>query len=281
MKITLHAIDNTIIKKLIENSDKQIAVTNSNTAGVVAYVDDCIAGFSMMLIDNHHRAVIKVLRVYDKYRRLGVGRRILAEIVKYAKRDNLSLVAEFNNRNYDVEVAKSFFVNQGYSKIQLDVLEYIVSAEDCKNLFINNIERQKFFPCKLYAELECSEKKQIGELCKNISNNIFHPENYTELYNNHHSVYITDKNNDIYGWSIIDIVRDELVIYSIYLKPECRRMGVWLDLIQHILNKTCVNTIKHINFNISADNTPVINLHNKLFKHIEPYIINHYITTII
>ncbi|MEG0518848.1 MAG: GNAT family N-acetyltransferase [Bacteroidales bacterium] len=281
MKIRVTIIDNKAIERLIRSSNS----INSNNIGFLAYVNDMIAGFSMLKVENEI-ATIEVLNVYNEFRRCGIGKQMLSEIVKYSGLKNLKLYAKFKAGRYDVKNIKDFYFSQGYADSQLDDTEYSINLEDWHSIFNPEYRKNEYCSFKLYPELADREKQDIAKIClNNLSDKKYLCPNCYKEERDNNSLYIVDQNGELYGWSIAKISDKVLYIYCVYILPEYRHLGAWLSLLQYMSSesylKQCSHEIHTVNFRVGSDNKTMNKFIKILLKEIDHTPTDHYIITLI
>lgn len=281
MKTRITIIDNKNIERLIQSSNN-IAPSN---IGFVAYANNVIVGFAMLQVENK-TATIKVLNVYNEFCRRGIGRQILSEIVRYSNYKKLSLFAKYKIQKDQTESVTKFYVSQGYTNSHLDDTEYSISIENWHSTFNSEYRRNEYFSFKLYKELKNCEIQDIAKICINNLNDkkYLYPYSY-EAERNNCSLYIVGHNGKIYGWSIAEISNHVLHACCVYILPEYRQLGIWINLLQYMSGNSYIKQqeeeIHSVNFRVGSDNNTMNKFVEVLLKEIDHIAIDHYIITLI
>lgn len=280
MKITITIIDNKNIERLIQSSTN----IDPSNIGFVAYVNNVIAGFSMLQVENK-TATIKVLNIYNEFRRRGIGKQMLSEIVRYSNSKNLNLFAKFKIQRHKTENIKKFYHSRGYANSQLDETEYSVNIENWHSAFNSEYGRSEYFSFKLYRELTEREIQDVAKICINNleDKEYLQPYSYVEKSNNY-SLYIVGQSGEVYGWCIAKISNNILHVYCVYVLPEYRHLGIWIGLLHYMSGsyiKQRERKIHSINFRVGSDNNTMNKFVKVLLKEIDHIAINHYVLTLI
>lgn len=284
MKVTISIIDKKSIEHLVNNSGKTISIAQGSV-GFVAYVDGSIVGFSMVLIDNN-RVIMQVLNVYNKYRRCGIGKRLLSEVVRYSKINNLLLFARFKVQERDSEEIKQFYVSQGYNNIILDDTEYFINIADWNSIFGSEYKKNENYSYRLLSELTNDEIREIKQLCVDELNDSIklHPYSYESDYTTAESLYVIGSNGEVYGWIVSAVSEGDLNVRCVYIIPAHRALGVWMDLLQYMSSssylKVSEKRICRINFHVSSDNSTMNKFIKTLLNGVNHIVINNYIITL-
>ena len=105
----------------------------------------------------------------------------------------------------------------------------------------------------LVHQLECISQKNPWSL-KGFEN---------ELTNSMSSVDLYWRNNDLAGYLCSWLIEKELQIQNLAVKPDYRRQGIAVQLINHVIKRSRISGLQAIFLEVRKNNKPAIELYRR------------------